>query len=413
VRPPIEPFMVLGGLMLGRDDIPHFVHPFASAASFRHVARILLRHAGDRLRYRRGARLVMGNALVARLLWSLRRTNVPLMLKCRLVELVCEEDRVTGAVIEADGARKRVRARRGVVLATGGFSHSAALRAKLIGRADANRSVAFTGNRGDGLAAARAAGAVFGDSQKPAFWMPVSVLREGGRETLFPHIVLDRAKPGLIAVNVTGRRFVNEACSYHDFVEAMLRAHADVPTIPAWLVCDRRFIADYGIGLVHPGSSSAALDRFIAAEYLRTGETVAALAGVIGVDAGTLEETVRQHNRFADKGVDEAFGKGGNALNRHNGDPRNRPNPCLRPIAEAPFFAVAVYPADLGTSVGLRTNTHAQVLRADGTPIGGLYACGNDMDSIMAGAYPGPGITLGPAMVFAYRAVQHMAGAAE
>lgn len=404
VRPPIAPFMVLGGLMLARDDIPHFLKPFRSTESFLRGARILLRHAADRLRFRRGARLVMGNALVARLLSSLRRTNAALALNARLVELVVEDGRVAGAVVEMEGQRRRIGTRRGVVLATGGFSHSHALRSELLGHPGAAPSLAFDGDSGDGLAAARAVGAGLGESHGAAFWMPTSILREQGRETLFPHIVLDRAKPGLIAVDAGGRRFVNEAASYHDFVQAMLRAGVD----PAWLVCDRSFIRDYGIGLVHPGSADAGLRRFVAAGYLHLAPTLDALAARIGVDAGQLRAAVAQHNRAATAGVDDAFGKGGNALNRHNGDASNKPNPCLRPIAVAPFAAVAVRPAEFGTSLGLRTDRDARVLHADGSPIDGLYACGNDMNSIMAGAYPGPGVTLGPALVFAFRAVRHM-----
>jgi predicted oxidoreductase len=190
----------------------------------------------------------------------------------------------------------------------------------------------------------------------------------------------------------------------------MFRSHASVPTIPAWLICDRDFIRDYGIGLVHQRSSDAVIAGFVRGHYLRRGETLAQLAAAIGVASGNLAATVAEHNRYAESGVDEAFGRGSNALNRHNGDPTNKPNPCLRPIARAPFFAVAVYPADLGTSAGLRTDRDARVLREDGSPVAGLYACGNDMNSIMAGAYPGPGTTLGPALVFAYRAVMSIAG---
>ncbi len=408
VRPPISPFMVLGGLMLGRDDIRHFVKPFASLASFRHVAGIVLRHSADRLVFDRGTRLVMGNALVARLLFSLRRAQVPLALRSSLIELLTDGGRVQGAALERDGVRRRILARRGVILATGGFSHSDQLRATLLGKLGAERSLAFAGDSGDGILAGRAVGAALGDAGRAAFWMPVSILSRPGSETIYPHIFLDRAKPGLIAVNSAGRRFVDEAVSYHDFVAAMVRSHEVVATIPAWLLCDRAFLRDYGLGLVHPGSSNAKLRQFADAGYLRTAPSLGALAEQIGVDAEALGETVDRHNRACGRGIDEAFGKGRTMFDRHNGDPDNSPNPCLRPIENPPFFAVAVYPADLGTSVGLRTDQAARVLRADGTAIEGLYACGNDMDSIMAGSYPGPGITLGPALVFAYRAVQHL-----
>jgi succinate dehydrogenase/fumarate reductase flavoprotein subunit len=409
VRPPIAPFMVLGGLMIGRDDIPHFVRPFASLRSFVHVVRILLRHGLDRLRHPRGTRLVMGNALVARLLASLRARKVPLWLNSCLVELIGDGDRVVGAVVETNGTLRRVRARRGVVLATGGFSHNAELCRELLAPPGPSCSVAFAGDSGDGMSAARDLGAAFGEAAgNAAFWMPVSRMTDRAGETLFPHIVLDRAKPGLIAVNAAGRRFVNEADSYHDFVAGMFRSHATVSTIPAYLICDRRFIRDYGIGLVHPGSSARAIARFVAAGYLQQGRDLAELASRLGIDAGRLAQSVADHNRYAASGIDAEFGKGSTALNRHNGDAQNAPNPCLRPIEEAPFFAVAVYPGEFGTSIGLRTDANARVARVDGTSIAGLYACGNDMSSIMAGAYPGPGTTLGPALVFAFRAVRDM-----
>ncbi len=411
VRPPIAPFMVLGGLMVGRDDIPHFLKPFRSLSSFTHVARILLRHGIDRLTRARGTRLIMGNALVARLLFSLRRKNVPLWTECGLVELIGDGAHIHGAIVEIKGERKRVRSRRGVVLATGGFSGSAALRAEWFAPREVNYTSAFSGNTGGGISSARAVGAATGESGgNPAFWFPVSVLRENGKETVFPHIILDRAKPGLIAVNSAGLRFTNEANSYHDFVEGMFRSHASTPSVPAHLICDCSFIRDYGIGLVHPGSSESTIARFVRLGYLRKADTLAELANAIGVPAKNLEWMVAEHNRFALSGKDEAFGKGSNALNRHNGDPANTPNPCLRPIAQPPYFSVAIHIADLGTSTGLRTDENARVLGASGAPIEGLYACGNDMNSIMAGAYPGPGTTLGPALVFAYRAVMHMRG---
>jgi len=235
----------------------------------------------------------------------------------------------------------------------------------------------------------------------PAFYFPSSV----HKETVYPHILLDRAKPGLIAVNKEGRRFVNESDSYHDFVEGMFRANVAAPSVPAWLICDRSFIRDYGIGLIRPGAGRRAIERYIADGYLHRAETLEALAERIGVDAKNLARTVQDHNRFAVTGVDEAFGKGGTEYNQFNGDPANKPNPCLRPIEHAPFFAVAVYPSTMGTCVGLATDGDARVLDENGAAINGLYAVGNDMASLFRGVYVGPGITLGPALVFAYRAV--------
>jgi succinate dehydrogenase/fumarate reductase flavoprotein subunit len=405
VRPPIAPFMVLGGMMVGKDDIPILLKPFASLTAFAAAAKLLLRHATDRLRYRRGTRLVMGNALVGRLYYSLRARDVPIAFDARLVELVKGADRLEGAVVDIGDKRQTIRARRGVILATGGFAPSEKLRAEFMRELPVAHSNAFEGASGDGFQAARAAGAAVDDRHtSPAFYFPSSM----HKETVFPHILLDRAKPGLIAVNSDGRRFVNESDSYHDFVEGMFRANAATPSVPAWLICDHSFIRDYGIGLVHPGAGRRQIERYIADGYLKRAETLMELAQQIAIDGKTLLRTVQAHNRYAETGVDEAFGKGGTEYNQFNGDPANKPNPCLRPIVEPPYYAVAVYPSTMGTCVGLSTDADARVLDRDGRAIDGLYAVGNDMASLFRGIYVGPGITLGPALVFAYRAVMRI-----
>ena len=229
-----------------------------------------------------------------------------------------------------------------------------------------------------------------------------------GFTSVFPHIMLDRAKPGVIAVNSSGRRFVNEANSYHDFVEAMLRSQATVSSIPSYLICDRSFIRDFGLGLIHPGSRR--LTRYIRSGYLFCADTLAKLAKEIGVDGGVLAETIDRHNRFAETGMDEDFGRGTSELNRFNGDPLNKPNPCMRKIGPGPYFAVAVWPSDLASSAGLRTDINGRVLTSERQPIPGLYAAGNDAASIFRGTYPGPGTMIGPAMVFAWRAAMDIAG---
>ena len=306
-------------------------------------------------------------------------------------------------MISVAGRPQRVVARRAVVLATGGFGGSVERLNDYV-RPPLAHVVAFPGAAGDGMRIARTVGAaVEDDHAEPAFWSPVSATSWlAGGCGAFPHLSLDRAKPGLIAVNAAGRRFVNEALSYHEFVIGMHRSHANVPTIPAWLVCDREFICKYGLGRIPPGRRS--LRRFISSGYLIEAATFDELAGKIGVDAAGLRHTVAEHNRFAETGDDEEFGKGSTDFDRHNGDPHQRPNPCLGRIAHAPYYAMAVYPSTLGSSVGLRADADGRVLNASGDPIPGLFACGNDMASIMRGHYPGPGITLGPALVFAYRA---------
>ena len=220
--------------------------------------------------------------------------------------------------------------------------------------------------------------------------------------------MLDRAKPGVIAVNKTGRRFVNEAVSYHDFVLAMFEANARAPSIPCYLICDAAFIETYGLGIVYPGMRD--LSALLKSGYLKRGATLEELAALIGVDAPALRATVTRYNAFAQTGADVDFGKGETELNRFNGDESHTPNPCIGPIARAPYYAVELWPAEIAVSTGLSTDADARVLDRDLSAIPGLYACGNDMASPMSGAYPGPGTTLGPGMVFAYRAAMHAAG---
>ena len=408
VRAPIGEFMALGGMMIGRDDIEPLARPFSSPGVFRRALALLVRQAMDRLRYRRGTRLLMGNALVARLFYSLRQRNVPIWLNAALQELIVESDRVSGAMISRDGQQRRVKVRRGVVLATGGFGGSVERMNDYV-RPPLAHAVAFEGANGDGMRMARAAGAAIEDDHaSPVFWSPVSDTAwfNGGRGA-YPHLSLDRAKPGLIAVNAAGRRFVNEALSYHEFVLGMHRSHATVPSIPAWLICDRTFIESYGIGRVPPGRRS--WRAYIAQGYLIEAPSLDALAARTSVDATGLATSVRQNNRFAQTGIDEAFGKGATDFDRNNGDPRHRPNPCLGAIATPPYYAMAVYPSSLGSSVGLKTDADGRVFSQAGQPIPGLFACGNDMASIMRGHYPGPGITLGPALVFGYRVAKALA----
>jgi succinate dehydrogenase/fumarate reductase flavoprotein subunit len=178
--------------------------------------------------------------------------------------------------------------------------------------------------------------------------------------------------------------------------------------VPSYLVCDRGFISDFGIGLVHPGTRD--LRRFVEAGYLFEGGTIAELATKIGADGEALARTIERYNGFAETGIDEEFGRGSSELNRFNGDPTNKPNPCLRKIGHGPYYAVAVWPSDLASSVGLHTDSRARVLQPSGAPLKGLYAAGADAASIFRGTYPGPGTMIGPAVVFAWRAAMDAAG---
>ncbi|MEC7489405.1 MAG: FAD-binding protein [Pseudomonadota bacterium] len=411
VRPPIPEFMLMGGMMVGKVDIAGLLGRYKSLSACRHSAGIVLRYLADRMRYRRGTRLVMGNALVARLFYSLKKHDVPVLFESPVEDFVKEGEVVVGAVLGTGDGPRRIRAKRGIVLATGGFAHNPKYREAFMPDPTPHHSMAAHTNPGDGLALAETVNAAIDSKghQSAGFWTPVSVTkRHDGSEGLYPHLAMDRAKPGLVAVNAAGRRFVNEAVSYHDFVEAMYRSHETVDTMPSWLICETSFITKYGLGAIHP--ETRYLSMHSDSGYVTVAENLEVLAAKIGVDADGLRDTVVRHNGFARAGVDEDFGKGDLELNRFNGDPEHSPNPCLAPIENGPFAAMAVWPAEIGCSVGLATNPDCQVLDAQNTPIPGLYACGNDMGSVMAGAYPGPGTTLGPAIVFGWRAAMHAAG---
>jgi 3-oxosteroid 1-dehydrogenase len=408
VRPPIHRLMILGGLMIGAEEIADFLNPFASAGAFKRVTRKLARYAVDRLRFRRGTDVRNGNALVSRLLLSLRRAGASIWLEAALVELIRDGERICGAVVNRGGVRTRVRARRGVVLATGGFPRNPRLREQLGKSFPHRHTLAFEGNTGDGIDAAVAVGAAVDTIlASPGLWTPASMIRHpDGSETAVIYGYLDRGRPGVIAVNAQGRRFVNESNSYHDIVMAMFEQTGGREGV-FHFVCDRNFVRKHGLGLLRPSPLTLSLKRWVEAQYITVADTLAELATRIGADPDTLIETVRKHNAYAKEGVDLEFGKGSNVYNRQFGDPEVKPNPNLAPIETPPYIALRIHPATLGTTIGLRTNGDACVTNSNGEAIPGLYACGNDLASAMRGFYPGGGVTLGPAIVFAYRAVQH------
>lgn len=404
LRWPLKDFMLLGGMMVSRADIPHWRKFAKSLTSARKVVGLVMRYAVQRLRHARGTTLYLGNALVGRLLLSARKAGVELRTNTEVFSLVMDGTAVAGVNVRAKDGLTEIRARKGVILATGGFSHDAELRArhlpKALGNATANVG---TASLTAGARLATAVGAAIAPSAGGGFWVPASAyVDENGVRKYFPHTVTDRGKPGLIAVNQAGVRFTNEARSYHEFVSAQIAA-GPVAT-PAWLVCDSAFLWKYGLGRVKPFNLRP--KGYIQQGYLKSGATLDELAREIGVPPAAFAETVKVFNADAIKGEDSQFGRGGDAYQRHLGDADCKPNPCVAPILAGPFYAVEVHPADLGTAAGLATDKDARVLDGNGSAIPGLYACGNDMASVMNGAYPGPGITLGPALVFGYVAAQ-------
>lgn len=407
LRFPIPEFTVLGGMMVGRSDLAHLPNMWRKSISFVYALKVIARHAKDRLSYQRGTRLTLGNALAARLAKTVFDLGIPIVLNTPLTDIVYDQNGRVSAVISHE---HRCDVRQGVILASGGFASSETLRRKHIAHSTSTEHFSMTpaGNTGDAITIAKEAGAELGSNNlHPAFWAPVSRLkRPDGRLASFPHLFLDRAKPGLIAITECGKRFVNESASYHDFVAAMLEEVQTNHIATFYLICDHRFIRRYGLGAVKAFPSR--VSPFIDNGYLTTAKTIKALEVMLSVPVNSLCESVAGYNQNANKGEDPDFNKGGSAYNRYLGDPEHKPNPCLRAIDKGPYYALRVYPGDIGTSVGLNTNRHAQVLNANDQIIDGMYACGNDMNSIMAGSYPGPGITLGPALTFGYIAANHI-----
>jgi hypothetical protein len=409
LRPPLPEFTLFGGMMVNRLDIPHLRKFGRSFRSTLRAMRLVSRYALQRLGAPRGTTLYLGNALAARLYASLLARDVDILFGAIVEQLLIDGDAIGGVRIKDTSGSRPIVARRGVVLATGGFSHDAGLRERLFPNGAGSVSATAPAGTGDGLRIAIAAGASMGTVvASPAYWVPASLFkRPDGSQGVFPHTVTDRAKPGIIAVNASGRRFVNEALSYHEFVLAMLRDGNDAAGRPFYLICDRRFLWTYGLGRIQP--FTVHLKRYVESGELIEAPSIDALADLIGVEKSALATTLDRYNAHAQMGLDPEFGRGTTIYQRHLGDPSHSPNPCVAPIEQAPFYALRIYPADLGTAVGLRTDCHARVLSKSGNAIAGLYACGNDMGSIMNGNYPGPGITLGPALTFGYIAGRHLA----
>jgi FAD binding domain len=409
LRAPLPAFAPFGGMMLDLVDLLHFLSFTKSARSFVHVMKRFLRYGVDRLSYHRGTRLVGGNALIARLYKTILDRQIEIWLRSSATRLIVDDGTVIGAEVLQDGRTIRIRARRGVVIATGGYPGSREMRQENSRKPTVELTLGLPDNVGEGIRlGVSAGGRLDHNAEDTGFYVPTSVLsNETGDKVLWGHFMLDRPKPGFIAVGNDGNRFTNEAASYHAFTLGMFAAGA----IPAYLIADAAAVKKYGIGVILPGSLS--LRRFEKAGYLFSGRTLAELAGKIGVDPSGLERSVARNNQFAVSGVDEDFGKGSSAYNIYKGDPTHSPNPCLGPIERGAFYAVKLMPGDFGTSRGLVTGSHGEVLDHENRPISGLYACGNDMNSPVGGHYIGAGITLGPALTFGYLTAMAIAGSGQ
>jgi 3-oxosteroid 1-dehydrogenase len=349
--------------------------------------------------------LSLGQALAAGLRAGLAANGVPLWLDTPMTGLVTADGRVAGVRVLRDGKPTLIGARRGVLIATGGFERNGEMRHRYqrspIGT---DWTTGAAGNTGDGIVAGQELGAATG-LMDDAWWGP-SIPLPGG-----PYFCLaERSLPGCVLVNGAGQRFVNESAPYVDAVHAMYDGNTpENPHIPAWLIFDQRYRDRYVFAGRPPGRPFPR--RWYAAGAVFQAPDLASLGDAIGVDQAALAKTVTRFNDFARTGHDEEFGRGASAYDRYYGDPRCRPNPNLAPLAKPPFYAAAIVPGDLGTKGGLRTDARARVLREDGSVIHGLYAAGNASAAVMGHSYAGAGATIGPAMTFGYIAAYDLMSA--
>jgi 3-oxosteroid 1-dehydrogenase len=349
----------------------------------------------------RGRRMfAMGNAIAIGLRKGLVDAGVPLHYETELTDLVVEDGRVVGVRVVRDGAEHVVRARRGVILGSGGFERNLEMREKYQPRpTSVDWTTGSQFNTGGGILAGIAAGGQT-DLLDDAWWGPTIPLPSG------PWFCLaERNLPGSIIVNRAGRRFMNEALPYVEAVHEIYHGEATgVGHVPAWMVIDQRYRNRYLFAGLSPRQPFPG--RWYKEGVIKKAATVAALAAEIEVPADALQATLDRFNGFARSGTDEDFHRGESAYDKYYSDPRVKPNPSLHAIDKAPFYAVKIVPGDLGTKGGLVTDEQARVLRADGSAIPGLYASGNVSSAVMGRTYAGPGATIGPALVFSYLAVE-------
>jgi 3-oxosteroid 1-dehydrogenase len=362
---------------------------------------------GQRLRTRKDRFLTLGTALVGGLRAALNERAVPLWLESPLLELIRDGDRLIGAIVRREGRPMRIKTRLGIVLAAGGFDRNGALRRQYLRHSpDPLRSGGQDGNTGDSIFAATAIGAATVNMEH-TWSAPVLCIPGEYRGRLS---TTERALPGCIIVNQAGRRYMNEATSYH--IAGQKMAAADRPgagTSPSWIIFDAAYRRKYPLGPVLPLIPDWLQPRSVRTT-MKKAPTVEALALELGMPSADLSDTLERFNEGARKGVDVDFSRGLAAYDRLYGDPRVQPNPTLAPIDKAPFYAFPIYPGDIGTCGGLVTDAYARVLDTDGRPINGLYAIGNNAASVMGGSYPGAGSTLGPAMTFGLVAANHLTG---
>jgi 3-oxosteroid 1-dehydrogenase len=375
------------------------------------AAKMMLRYYLDipaRLKGKRDYRLTLGNALVGRLLWSVRERNIPVYRETAFEKLIEKDGRVVGAVVSRDGKPEEISVSKGVILGAGGFEKNQEMREKYLPSPSNKKwSGGNHNNTGDAIRGGLEIGAKT-TLMKHAWWAP-SIKVPGWPQPFI--LFAERSLPGLVIVNKHGKRFANEAAPYLESGLSMYENTTQEVSVPSYLIFDATFRKKFPLGPIGPGWAfpDERLPKDVK-EILVKADTIEALAKALNIDATNLADTIAKNNDYAVTGKDLEFGRGDSYYDKFYGDSTNVPNPCIAPMNKAPFYAIPIYPGDIGTKGGLHTNANGQVVREDDTPITGLYAIGNSSSSVMGDKYPGAGATIGPAMTFGYLAARHITG---
>lgn len=399
------------GIMAGRDLGGFLAAARGDLKGLWHATWRVGLHVIDLIVHRRGMQLVNGTALVGRLLQAAEDAGVRLLVSSPAQRLLTDDEgRVTGVVARTPTGPRAFTARAGVVLAAGGFPHDATRRSERFPRTPTGAehwTLAPPTADGSGVSLGESVGGVLTQHASAGAWCPVSLVPyRSGRVGVFPHI-MDRAKPGSIGVVSTGRRFVNEANGYFDYVTAMFQAAPDGEPVRAWQIGDARYVRRFPLGMAKP--RPVPLFPYLRSGYLVRARSLHALARKCGIDPDGLVDEVARFNAAARAGVDGDVGRGSTPFNRYGGDPQTTPNPSLAPLQKPPYYAVQVRPGSFGTFAGLAADEHARVLDAAGRPIAGLYAAGADQANVFGGHYPAGGVNIGPALTFGFVAGRELA----
>lgn len=403
LRPPLRSGTFLG-MQIGTNEVGYYLTAGRKLGSALYVLKCMLLRLRDQFRAGRTMRLALGNALIGGIASTYFEKGGELWTNAPAKKLLKTNGRVSGAIVETGEGLISVCAKRGVMIATGGFPHDSAARAELFpngARAPELWNMFPYENSGDGIRMAREVGAHFEtDTKSPIAFAPITRTPnvEGSLETM--PVFFWRGMPGIIAVTRDGKRFCNEGRSYHDFCVNLMKVTPEGEEPLAWLIFDHRMLRRYGVGPVYPWPMP--YRKFIKNGYLKQGRTVHELARQTGLNAENLAATVANYNKHAREGHDPEFHRGTNAFDLANGDPDHKPNPCVGPLDKAPYYAVRVFAGCVATFPGLKTNGKGQVLNSDGSAIPGLYAGGNDMLTITGGDYISGGTTVGPGLTFGY-----------